>query len=492
MAWTSRNLGLLYINDEPELREEIFEFITVDMIRNFSAIADLMLSSRFIDRHRAIDMVFCDVNMERDAEAHSDDIRWNVVNPKRIPILAYGPLLAVPFLSSVPWCQFVPFSAFWTNPEVKSNGYTLLSLALILTMVDGEKRSTEDARREIERWAGEATEVNSWKSIHGALQRLRKKITDACNRDALTLNGIDTTINQLKTWNVMAKNANFRDQNVPFDIDGEPICVEISYDHHSSHTHVVDRINVSSLFADMLQFRRPTSQEPIDAIIGALDDWKKLKRVIPWQSKDPYNIARRLLFEYMPDSDRTDYEQRRSAFLTMSLKEKVEKVYGVGEKNKQFYWIVRLAILFAFTRAWYLVKHYDGYDVKKLAFHFLGVDRPAKGGAQRLNAITPFKRLLGVTRNNNTFVGTGHRRPFKHPDQCLRTRGSGEIDSYSAYCLDDDSQPASLTAFEQALCARFVMEGHVYPHDEQEEDRTDWRKEHFPRWMTEQYVSNSN
>jgi hypothetical protein len=162
-------------------------------------------------------------------------------------------------------------------------------------------------------------------------------------------------------------------------------------------------------------------------------------------------------------------------------------VHGVRENNKQFYWVIRLAILFSFTRAWYLVKHYDGYDVKKLAFHFLGVDRPGKSGRETTNPITPFKRLLGVTRDNNTLVGDGNRGPFKHPSQCLKP-GTTEIDSYSAYCLDDDDQPAALSASERALCIRFVTDGAVHPDDEEEQDRTNWRREHFPRWMTEQFA----
>jgi hypothetical protein len=487
MSWTSRNLRLLYINDEPEISDAIFDFITVDVIPNFATITELVLSSRFVSRYNAIDFVFCDVNMERDAEAHSDDIRWNVVNPSREPILAYGPLLAVPFLFSAPWCQFVPFSAFWTNPEVKNNGYTLLALALILTIINGQRKSTEDARREIERWASDATEVNSWRSIHTALQQLRERIVLGCNRGEITLNGVDTTLSQLKTWKTIGGECGFSGQRIPFEIDGETICVEISYDHHPSRTHVVDRINVSSLFADILHFRKPDNQEPIDAIVRILENWTKLGSVIPWQSKDPYNVARQLLFQYLPDSTKDDYKQKRGAFLAMPLKEKLELVYGVRENNKQFYWIIRLAILFSFTRAWYLVGHYDGYDVKKLVFHFLGVDRPVKSGRETTNPITPFKRLLGVTRDNNTFVGEGHRRPFKHPSQCLRS-GTTEIDSYSAYCLDDDDQPAALSASERALCIRFVTDGAVHPDDEEEQDRTNWRREHFPRWMTEQFA----
>src|ERR1700722_11345445 len=175
---TSRDLGLLYVNDEPD---SAFESILPGYV-SFHPVATLydaeafILRQRFNDRRYLIDLVFCDVNMQQDKTAHSNKIRWNVA-PAGREMLCFGPLLVLPFLFSAPWCEFVNLSSYWTNENVRSNGYVLITLALVLTAAHRKHFTTLEAQEQIDSWSDRGELVQDM-LIKSAIGRLRRKIFD--------------------------------------------------------------------------------------------------------------------------------------------------------------------------------------------------------------------------------------------------------------------------------------------------------------------------
>ncbi|GEM_PF-5151771 len=480
MSWRSRNLHLLYVNDDPGSAgddESAFaaraaHFVHVEPIDNLHSATEALLRHRLSTQRRFVDFVFCDANMILDSESHADDVMWDVI-PGEDAILAYGPLLALPFLFAPPWCQFVPFSAFWTDPNVSRNGYTLVALSMILTVIEGKQKTTTDVRNQIETWKNKGKVTSLSALLPSSLPRIREKIVELCKDDALWLNGIDTTIHQLELWKLQATEAGFEKQALPLALGNDPICVEIM--HSGDHIHL---IHVSSLFADVLGFRKPTSVEPIKTIISTLEQWTKLDHAYPLQTRDAYHIARKLLFNLMPGNPEEDAEKLR--FWKLMLKDKIVKNHGIASGSDKFYFVVRLAMLLSFTRAWYLVKNqpFTVADIRKLVFHFLGVDRPSESGDATPQNV--FKRLLG--EKAGTIVGV---EPYQHPfkDLSRYQDAEGKISVLEAYMLDDEDEEGALDWRERLLCRYFVQAGHVHCDDEPEPERTAWSPAHYPRWM---------
>jgi hypothetical protein len=477
MFWGSRKLRLLYINDDQgdgKFAEHAGKCVHIEPIDSLPAATEFLLRERPGDGPPFVDFVFSDANMELD-HSHDDNILW-AVDPDDDPVRAFGPLLALPFLSAPPWCQFVPFSAYWTNPNVYQNGYTLVAIAIILTAIDREKRSTGDAQRKIDDWRGKVEETTLPALLPKALSDLRVKIVDLCMKGKIHLNGVDTTIHDLKLWKLQAAENPIEQRKLPLALGNEPICVELLHPGHHAHL-----IQVSSLFADVLDFSEPTGVAQIQTIIDALSAWTKLDHAYPTQSHRAYEIARKLLYRFMPGLG-NDEDEKKRRYWTLMLRDKISEEYKIAPGTDTFDFVVRLTILLAHVRSWYLAKYQPGFSVaniREYVYHFLGSDRPPESGKPATPQV-PFRRLLGE-KGGNLLGDRRYQRPFKDLSSCLDSDGG--IDLLKAFMLEDENEEGTLEWREKLLCRYFVQSGHVHCDDEPNSERTAWNPAYYPRWM---------
>ena len=133
----SRQLTVLNINDNTAHylhKETVGDFVTVHNVGSYLDVQTLLRT-----RELAVDIYLIDVNMKIDT-AHSHDIEWGHSFPP------YGPLLALPFLSTERVAAFVPYSNFWLSPGLRTHGFFLLALSFIFSQVKGCSVSTDTVR----------------------------------------------------------------------------------------------------------------------------------------------------------------------------------------------------------------------------------------------------------------------------------------------------------------------------------------------------------
>jgi len=476
MPWNCRDLNLIYVNDVPDDTERYEDFLTIKVITGLHSASVLLLRERNKDVFQPMDLLFCDVNFEKSATQHSGDVLWSV-DPRATPIAGYGPLLALPFISATPWSMLIPFSNYWTESNVRSNGYILLSLALMLTLTTGRPQSTRDALAQIDEWK-QSGEINFETFLRQFLPKLRERIRTLStgNNQRVRICGVDATIQALEMWKLLAEKEGFSSRRVPFEFNGQPICVEI-IDVSDRANEKLHLINVSSLFADLLDFQKPRDCTPIDRIIGELKSvWKKCNSGSPIRSL--YDIASTLLLNYMPEvpgeekKKATHWGNDWKVAEGSPLKRLIVEVFLVREGSAEFYSVVRLAMLLAWVRAWYVrATQMPNCDLQQLVYQFLGSTRLSTPSRD-------YVRLLGA--NGGKSVGTG---PHRHAFRTVQG-DSNKVDVLAAYCLSSEDESIELTPEERAQCRYFVLQGDVRCKEEQEEgEKFATDKVVWPRWM---------
>jgi len=470
MSWEPRNLNVLNVDDKPPSTRGLDAYVSFRRIEALLDACKLMLGKRNRLADFPVDLLFCDVNMEEAKEGNTATILWSVKD-KEDKLPAYGPLLALPFLSTCSWCQIVPISSYWTSGNVKFNGYVLVALAMILSMIDGTPRSMADAARQIPNW--DLGESNPKKMLQKYLPQLRAALLKRRSEERVTIWGVDRTIECLKQWKQQAVRTQFREK-LPLTLDKEPICLEL-IDEDTKEVHL---IHISSLFSDVLGFAVPTDGVPIDSIIAELRD-RWASHSFPLSVKTPYQAARRSLFPFLPDAgdDKSEEQRRRVHWKPQPgvdgpwLKLKLTEDYKLNAKSAEFFFAVRLAMLFAWVRAWYLVKklHLPQGDMRQNVYHFLGCTRYS-------TPQTDYKRLLG---SDDAFGTDQYTRPFRPPERCLKSNGRPDI--LKGYALDDEDGDIVLSEYEKVLCAHFVESGDIYCSDDKE--KIYWKENERPKWM---------
>jgi hypothetical protein len=368
----------------------------------------------------------------------------------------------------------VPFSSYWHDPNVKFNGYVLTSLALMLSLVKGQPQGTGEAIKQIGDWKeSPPMELRNFAPTH--LPLLRKNILSAAaqvvapGKKQISIWGIDSTIAALRAWKLRAENSTYEQQRLPLKLGEDPICVEI-LDQQAGRIHL---IHVSSMFSDFLHFKKPNDGAPVDAIIQELEgNWIGPSNLHPIRSS--YEIASKAIYGYMPDANEEEEQKKKLAHWGEKkrgspLKRKLIEEFEVAENSERFYFVLRLAIIFAWVRALYVrkVQGETQYTLAECVYHFLGCDRLGESAPKDYN------RLLGEETGGIVRVSNArYREPFKNAD---------DLTALEAYSLDAE-EGVVLSDLEKTLCQIYVEDKDVCLKDD-EDDRPDWERVRWPAWM---------
>ncbi len=130
----SRPLDILIIDDNDQ-KEWSWANLRVTHHSTFEAIA----SAVAVPARRLADLIILDVDMRR--MALPEGLEW--ATPSLAP---FGPTLALPFLRPGRPVAFWPVSNNW-GPALMSNGPLVVSMALILSAMEGQAVSLADTQR---------------------------------------------------------------------------------------------------------------------------------------------------------------------------------------------------------------------------------------------------------------------------------------------------------------------------------------------------------
>jgi hypothetical protein len=384
----------------------------------------------------------------------------------------------------------VPFSNFWPSSAVLDNGYVLVTLAIILSVMRGEHIDIVEARDEIiEKVAGPIKEGSKEQNGSGlpakdelvpgltdgsedethfgfptdalvglqqGLRGIRSKIQNGCIDGQFRISGARALRDEVKYWmDAGLKGDELR--SVIFKLDPK---IQIIYSSHS-----VDSISLLSLFGDILNFSLPYDANQFVPIERVLARWAGIKGAISLNIDDVYRTAKRLLVQFLrPGEEGEDYPP--------PLDKRIPRSY-VGDER---YLLIRATMLLAFTRAWYVVtvqRRCGFQNVMERAYWFLGMDQLSPS-----NRSYRLKQLLGDRRK--VYRGTSaYRAPFN----------KRYTKPHEAYSLERNV-PSVLDDFERNLCFRFIHSGDVYDFNMgplgRKKEPWEPLKHPYPRWLTEQ------
>ena len=418
-----------------------------------------------------LDIFLVDIDMGGNWERLPKDLDWGSDRHGTAPSLRpYGPLLAVPFLASSPHVIFVPYSNWWASPEVYENGFVLLSCAFIFSRIHGRPWTLEETRDHIRthislpvagsaappddlaaesgapKTAGEATPDEQDDSLLQEAERaLRTGLTGL--RAALRKTpGIQFVNVQATRERLAVLDESSQRHNVPLaDPDhGKPITIEwVSAQRW-------EQVEVSSLYADILDFRTETDRRMvrrIDALIEAEFEPGSVANV-----GTIYEMAKEILSRCRSGAD----EPVRIDHVVKALKEESKARLEPDEWQL----ITRLAVLFAWVKAWE-----EGNEPEKLIIRA----RWHLGFAEGERNKTIYYRRLFLVGAKST-AGKGRwNQPFRKP----HSHGTRAED----FNLDAD-QAEGLTPLESRLCQRYADLELKWSGYAETAPR-------YPRWMTE-------
>ena len=355
------------------------------------------------------------------------------------PLKLYGPILALPFLSSTLRPTVAIYSAYW--PEVKRQGIPLVALSLVLSSELGRPFGVSETIAEIQRREDEQELiVHPDVALEHSLPIFRRRLAENSQ-----LIDISMTLQQLEALVSAAasEEAGFSIAT-PFRIEvphkstelGEILSVEVI----PEATGYPIRFQLHSLFADVFDFSDPVCVDDFDEVIAELESWKPHSFD---RSEDAYAAAVNLIkwaYENYPHSiiegsKHCSYSQR-----------------GLREK----YRARRLAMILAWVAAWYdkpAGVEPDGNQLKSSVHVTVGLHK---------NQSARYRNLLGKDGR----VPSGHVIPERLP---LNFWTDDVSESYS---LKQD-RLADLSPFERYCAERYATE------------RLGWlpTEKPYPTWM---------
>src|SRR5262252_687717 len=432
-----RPLHFLCIDDEPPP----FDHFTEIRVTSLRSLRDVQAWLRRREQ-TPIDVLICNIDM---AQRHADlprDVTWG----DRNDIPAYGPTLALAIVPTNSLCCLVLRSSYW--PQIVKSGHVLISLATLLACIERRNYTLADAQNWIIAQFGSAVNPSSSarplstdlsEDVARGLSALRERIVQACSEGIISIGGIVDAIDVIENW----------DTGSDFvETDGCPVHIEII------HPTGTDRIGVVSLFTDQLEFSKPTSRRQLERSLAELKAW--LARDIGFtfaRHDNIYDAVASLLRNDLPDSGIEGWNT-----LTRLAANKAAET-GIDMKC-----LIRVAIIFAFVRAWYFCyvsksqrlrnivkqRNYPGgitnYDFMDWVYWFLNIN-PLSATPQK-----PFARLLGNERDGTVKIGHGR---FEAP---FLDEPTAEITAFDAYSGLKDDRPAGLLAAEKFLCRKFLRD----------------------------------
>jgi hypothetical protein len=427
-----RRLVIFNINDRRGqlVLEKGQNFLTVKEVNSYIAAQKLLITSDQSGGGRGGDLFLIDVDFgESD---YPKDLEWGVPED----IAPFGPLLALPFLSKEV-CVFVPYSNYWGVKGVKMNGFVRVAMSLLLAATKREYFTLDEVGEVLESGTEGDLSQSAKLALEKALKLFRKTLEHS---DHIQLLDIEKTYNRL----VDLEQAAF-DQGasiaVPFcDAEGT-LSVNFSYPPYH-----FDSIELSSLFADVLDFWPPADQGALTDIFAVLERWKRLS--IETDGDTLANTVRSVLEECE----------------RFPLPKAIGQVLPAGSSLSEFA-VKRIAMEFAWVQAWYQeLTSYAGED---------DAERPSLikrvhtilGLSELNNPAIKYRRLLADTSGDTNTVS---EEPWRTKFKLVYSNTN------DAYQLDAN-EPSAISPLERAMCIQYAQ------------DVLDWdgSNPQYPRWMTE-------
>jgi hypothetical protein len=456
-----RHLCVVCVDDSPTNQEALKEYRNFFEIVSVESIGDActaIIEDRRKDGNRSlVDVFLLDVNMNERAVDHAG-LNWGT---GRADIVPYGPLLALPFLNVNPLTQFVPYSRFWNESAVKGNGYVLLALSFVLTAIEGREFSLGETHQEI------AKRFNKTKfpteALSAGLSMLRKRLLEAAKNSEIVLHN---TIKTIEALNELVAS----EQRVTLPVNRRDIDESISLDWVFQNGDV-ERIDIFSLFADVLQFKTSPTAQAILEVVELLEDYAKRSVRTAVHGDDLlYEAAKEVLTRcarYTGEANILESEVAAHPF--------------VVKKSGDPYLLTRIVMLFGWAVAWHeriFLARSETKETWKDLF-YTATDKNVTSFNKQ------FVRYLGEDYGETVSYAL-HRTPFR---ACDPARRSFVAESYS---LDLD-EPGFLRPIDRRLCQRFARDYlHIFRREALGETShlEPWSgqklaRHRHPRWMTE-------
>lgn len=401
----ARLLATLNVNDQDRLDPKAYAEFTV--VTNLRSIGDVQ--KRRQSTHAETDLLLVDVDMSRAKMLA--DLEWGSADFR-----LYGPLLALPFLGGPSIKAFEPYSNFWGNEEVSSNGFVLVALSFILANVEQRPFTISDVRDHIQKSSED--EQQFVKEGEHALRQALEQYRGRLERDADFID-VDVTLQRLSD---LQDAADAIEGGWPLNLPLEDAQGLLSIDF-VDRQHRVDRVQVASLFGDLLGFQRP-NKEDLHPVVQEMKRWRESS--VPQMGETLYISVLKTLSD-CESGVKLKSSAKASAFCS---------------HRGSLYQVMRLAMLFAWVNAWRTAP-----DKKIETVHAMLGMRNVTTGRMDRSASTKYTRLLAVKGGSYRAGGPPWRGPFR-----------SEYESVAeAYKLDADL-PGVLTKFEKAMCQKYAVE----------------------------------
>lgn len=430
MKQTPRRLVVLNINDRWDQISFGNEqnFVTIKEIHSYKAAQELLLDPEHGSNGRSGDLFLVDVDFSESDIPKG--LNWGCSG-----LAPFGPLLALPFLGREV-CALVPYSSYWGASEIEENGFVLVTMSLLLTSSMQDYYSLDDVREHI-RSIKKAGLADSPKiALYNAFRIFRKNLE---NSDRIQLINIDRTFRRLMDLEQASFDQDI-EISVPFTDREGVLSVDFSYP-----PYFFDSIELSSLFADVMDFWPPAEQGALTEIYDVLERWKK--QSIETDGDTLAETAKAALEEC---------EQ-------FPLSKAIDRVLSPSSALSKFA-VMRIAMEFAWVQAWYQeLTSYEDEDSERPSL--IKRVHTILGLSGLKNPAIEYRRLLSKK-------GSGPETVSEEP---WRTKFKIEYSSTNdAYQLDAD-EPSAISPLERAMCIQYA----------QDELNWDGSSPQYPRWMIE-------
>jgi hypothetical protein len=445
MKFNPRRLIALNINDEAGQirlgRDQ--NFITFLEIDSYIAAQEMLLTASDTTGGSMADLFLIDVNFGRSEI--EPGLEWSAPGDLR----PFGPLLALPFLGRE-MAAFVPYSNYWGDESVSKNGYVLITISLLLAITKKEVHRLSKVRQLIKNAKTEkGLHSTATSALDEALKQYRQALETSKN---VQLVDVSKTRRRLE-----ALEENMVDLGSELAIPLHDLEGTLSIDFAYPPYHL-DSIELSSLFADALEFSSPSEHGDFSQIYQVLERW----------GRKSTEISGNTLSEAAKAALARVYDAADDPGDPLTINDAVDIEIRSTELDKHA--VRRIAMEFAWVEAWHdrlmpkhsntsgtqneedapdadgsgeQVRHSKSEDLEqhsliRMVHNRLGIDRmkfPAK----------EYPRLLCAAKDKVSYKEW--RTPFK-----LKFEKTND-----AYQLDQDA-PSALSPLEKALCRQYAQD----------------------------------
>jgi hypothetical protein len=460
-----RKLLTIIIDDLAQsLPKEKQQFFLIRKVDDYLTAQDLMLEFRQSYGEWGGDLFLVDVDF------HLSEFPPNLVWGEFAELRPFGPLLALPFLGKEV-CAFIPYSSYWGDQNVKNNGFVLIATSMLLAAAKQEFVRVNDVKRMIEAYQSDNSfaQVTEF-ALEEALVNYRSVLKGSSR---IQLIDIGRTIRRLE-----ALEENMSDLGIalPFPLQDAEGVLSIDFAYPPYH---FDSIELSSIFADLLNYSQPDRLGAFQPIFDVLEVWRDKPTSVERGGNLLTEAARKVLTltEGSSDDDETQ----------MLLDDAIDEVLKESDLLEE-HQLKRIVMEFAWVRAWYEEKWEQRSRPTHVKQNSTG-DEDSEPVDAAVNQVTKTEKVTLITRVHTSLALNRVNNPANRyrrllcqtvqgvdrvSDKKWRTPFKIEFDGVNdAYQLDKD-EPSALPPFEKALCIQYALD----------ELRWDGNEIPYPRWMT--------